>query len=87
MDLSGAWLPDGIWDKGVVGGLLVAMAFFVLVCLGRAATAIRRYGLWCYLKSALRIDNDSLGLVLVLLILLLVVIVLFGPGPFRIGGP
>lgn len=87
MNLSGAWIPDGFLDKGVAGGLLVAMAFFVLVCLYRAAYFIRRYGFWCYLKSAFKIENDSLGLFLVLLTLLLVVVLLFRPAPFSGGGP
>ncbi|MBV8881936.1 MAG: hypothetical protein JO332_18410 [Planctomycetaceae bacterium] len=79
MDLTG--LPEGTFDRGVVGGVLLAMAFFVLVCLLRALTYIREYGLWSYLKGAFRIQNDSLGLFLVLLVLLLVVILFFRREP------
>jgi hypothetical protein len=68
---------DGIFSHGVIGGLIAAMAFFVLVCLLRALAHIREYGLWSYLKGAFRIQNDSLGLVFVLLTLLLVVILFF----------
>lgn len=70
-------IPEGTFSHGVVGGLLAAMAFFVLVCLLRALTHIRHYGLWSYLKGAFRIDNDSMGLFLVLLTLLLVVALFF----------
>ena len=70
-------LPEGTFTRGVVGGLLVGMGFFVFVCLMRALTHIRQYGLWSYLKGAFRIDNDSMGLFLVLLTLLLVVILFF----------
>ncbi len=79
MDLS--WLPPGIFDRGVVGGVLVAMGFFVFVCLLRAGSYIRVYGLWSYLKSAFRIQNDSLGLFLVLLVLLFVTILFFRREP------
>ncbi|HLY11565.1 MAG TPA: hypothetical protein VKW04_19850 [Planctomycetota bacterium] len=71
------WLPAGTVDHGVVGGMLLGMAFFVVVCLMRALAAIREYGLWNYLKGALRIQNDSLGLFLVLLVLLLVTLLIF----------
>jgi hypothetical protein len=75
-------IPEGTFSHGVVGGLIAGMAFFVLVCLLRALAHIREYGLWNYLRSAFRIDNDSMGLVLVLLILLLVVVLFFRPdGP------
>jgi hypothetical protein len=74
-------LPEGTFTHGVVGGLLVGMAFFVLVCLLRALAHIREFGLWNYLKSAFRIDNDSMGLFLVLLTLLLVVILFFRREP------
>jgi hypothetical protein len=70
-------IPEGTFSHGVVGGLLAAMGFFVLVCLLRALTHIRQYGLWSYLKGAFRIDNDSMGLFLVLLTLLLVVTLFF----------
>ncbi len=79
MDLS--WLPPGIFDRGVVSGALLAMGFFVLVCLMRAAFYVRRYGLWSYLRSAFRIENDSLGLFLVLLVLLLVTVLFFRREP------
>jgi hypothetical protein len=79
MDLS--WVPSGIFDRGVVGGALLAMGFFVLVCLMRAWCYIRVYGLWSYLKSAFRIENDSLGLFLVLLVLLFVTILFFRREP------
>jgi hypothetical protein len=74
-----AWsgLPEGTFTIGTVGGLLVAMAFFVVVCLWRAFDRIRTFGLWNYLTSALTVENDSLGLFLVLLILLFVTILLF----------
>ncbi len=71
------WIPDGIFTRGVAGGLLVGMAWFVLVCLIRAFIHIRQFGLWNYLKSALTIENDSLGLFVVLLVLLLVTILFF----------
>jgi len=72
-------LPDGTFNRGVVGGVLLAMVFFVLVCLLRALVYIREYGVWSYLKGAFRVQNDSLGLVLVLLVLLFVVILFFRP--------
>ena len=75
MEWSG--LPEGTFSVGAVGGFLVAMTFFVVVCLWRAFDRIRTFGLWNYLTSALRIENDSLGLFLVLLVLLLVTILLF----------
>lgn len=71
------WLPDGTFDRGVVGGLIVGMALFVLVCLMRAFARIRTFGLWNYLSSALTIEDDSLGLFLTLLVLLLVVILVY----------
>lgn len=71
------WLPEGTLARGAVGGLILGMLFFVVVCLMRAAFFVRRYGLWCYLKSAFTIENDSLGLFLVLLILLLVTVLFF----------
>ena len=74
-------IPDGIFSHGVVGGLIAAMAFFVIVCQLRALTHIREYGLWSYLKAAFRIKNDSLGLFLVLLTLLLVVVLFFRREP------
>ncbi len=76
MDIN-HWLPEGTFSHGVVGGLLAAMGFFVLVCLMRAFAHIREFGLWNYLKSAFRIDNDSMGLFLVLLTALLVVVLFF----------
>jgi len=75
MELPG--LPAGTFERGVVGGVLLAMAFFVLVCLMRALVYIRQYGVASYLKGAFRIQNDSLGLFLILLVLLLVVILFF----------
>jgi hypothetical protein len=74
-------LPAGTFDHGVVGGLLLGMAFFILVSLARAAATIREYGLWSYLKGAFRIQNDSLGLFLVLLVLLFVTILFFRREP------
>lgn len=71
------WAPEGTLTRGAVGGLLLGMLFFVVVCMMRALVYIRRYGLWCYLKSALTIENDSLGLFLVLLTLLLVTVLFF----------
>lgn len=71
------WLPEGTFDRGMVGGVLVGMAFFVLVCLLRAFARIREFGLWNYLCSALKIEDDSLGLFLTLLILLGVVTLVF----------
>jgi hypothetical protein len=70
-------LPDGTFHRGVVGGVLLGMVFFVAVCFLRALVYIREYGLWSYLKGAFRIQNDSLGLFLVLLILLFVVVLFF----------
>jgi len=67
-------LPDGTFDRGVLGGIAVGMVFFVFVALLRAFHRIRDFGLWNYLKSALRIERDSLGLFLTLLGLLLVVV-------------
>ena len=73
------WLPEGTFSKGAVGGLIVGMGWFVLVCLGRSVLHIARFGLWSWLKSALTIRHDSLGLFLVLLLLLLVVVLLYPP--------
>lgn len=70
-------IPQGTLTRGVIGGLLVAMGFFVFVCLMRALAYIRVYGIWSYLKGAFRIQNDSLGLFLVLLMLLFVVLLFF----------
>jgi len=75
MEWSG--LPEGTFTLGAVGGLIVGMAFFVLACLWRAAARIRTFGLWNYLASALKIEDDSLGLFLVLLVLLFVSILAF----------
>lgn len=75
------WLPDGIFDRGVVGGVLVGMLFFVVVCLMRAFAYVREYGLWSYLKGAFRIHDDSLGLFLLLLVLLFVVVLFFRREP------
>jgi hypothetical protein len=71
------WLPTGTFDKGVVGGLVVGMSWFLLVCFFRSAVHIHRNGLWCWFKSGLKVEHDSLGLFLVLLILLLAVVLLF----------
>jgi len=71
------WLPDGTFTMGAVGGLIVGMVFFVVVCLSRAAARVRTFGLWNYLTSALKIEDDSLGLFLVLLVLLLVTVLFF----------
>jgi hypothetical protein len=73
------WLPEGTFDRGVVSGLLVGMAWFVLVSLYRSALYIGEFGLWRWLTSALRIEQDSLGLILLLLILLLVTVLTFPP--------
>jgi hypothetical protein len=71
------WLPEGTFTIGAVGGFIVAIAFFVLVCFWRAAARIRTFGLWNYLASALRIEDDSLGLFAILLGLLLVTLLFF----------
>jgi hypothetical protein len=71
------WVPEGTFSKGAVGGFVVGIAFFVLVCLSRAVTRIWIFGPWNYLKSAFRIERDSLGMFLVLLVLLLVTILFF----------
>jgi hypothetical protein len=73
------WLPEGTFDRGVVGGLLVGMAWFILVCLYRSMLTIGHFGLWSWLKSAFKIEQGSLGLVLCLLILLLVTLLCFPP--------
>jgi hypothetical protein len=70
-------LPEGTFAVGAVGGFVVAIAFFVLVCLARSAARIRIFGLWSYLCSALKIERDSLGLFLVLLVLLFVTLLVF----------
>jgi hypothetical protein len=75
--MDGLGLPAGTFDRGVLGGVILAMVFFVFVCLMRALVHIRDYGLLGYLKGAFRIHSDSLGLVLMLLGLLLVVILFF----------
>jgi hypothetical protein len=75
MDWNG--LPPGTFDRGVVGGVLLALAFFVFICLLRALAYVREYGVLSYLKSAFHIRNDSLGVFLVLLGLLLVVLLFF----------
>jgi hypothetical protein len=77
MDSAGWWIPDGTITKGVVGGLLAGMTFFVLVAFMRTAVRIRRTGLWNWMKSSLSIERDSLGLFLVLLVLLLVVLLVY----------
>ena len=74
-------LPDGTFDRGVLGGIVLGMLFFVLVALLRAYLRIRSFGLWNYLKSALTIQRDSLGLFLTLLTLLLAVILVYRRGP------
>jgi hypothetical protein len=74
-------LPDGTFERGVLGGVILAMLFFVSVCLLRSLVYIHQYGVWNYLKGAFRIQNDSLGLFLLLLVLLFVVILLFRREP------
>ncbi len=74
-------LPDGWFQRGFLGGIVIGMAFFVLVCLYRAFDRIRTFGLWNYLASALKIENDSLGLLLGLLLVLLAVLLCFGTDP------
>jgi len=81
------WLPDGWFDRGFMGGIKIGMALFVLVCLYRAFDRIRTFGLWNYLASALKIEDDSLGLLLVLLLLLLAVILCFGVDGLRFAAP
>jgi hypothetical protein len=73
------WVPEGTFDRGVIGGLTLGLAWFVLVCVGRSLAYICRFGLWSWLKSALKIEHGSLGLVLLLLILLLVTVLTFPP--------
>jgi hypothetical protein len=72
-------LPEGTFDRGVVGGVLVGLAWFVLVSLYRSGHYIGQFGLWRWLTSAFRIEEGSLGLILLLLILLLVTVVIFPP--------
>jgi hypothetical protein len=73
------YLPAGTFDRGVVGGLLVGMAWFIVVALYRSALYIGEFGLWRWLTSAFRIEQGSLGLILLLLILLLVTVLVFPP--------
>ena len=73
------YLPAGTFDRGVIGGLLVGMLWFVLVGLYRSALYIGEFGLWNWLKSAFRIQQDSLGMILLLLILLLITVLTFPP--------
>lgn len=73
------WLPAGTFDRGVIGGLLVGMVWFVLVSLYRSALYIGQFGLWRWLTSAVRIEQGSLGLILLLLLLLLVTVLTFPP--------
>ena len=77
------FLPDGWFNRGVMGGIMFGMMFFVLVCLHRAFNRIRTFGLWNYLASALKIEDDSLGLLLALLVLLLAAILVVGVEPLR----
>ena len=74
-------IPEGTFDRGVVGGIAAGMVFFVGVALLRAFQRIRTFGLWNYLKSALTIQRDSLGLFLTLLVLLLVTILVYRREP------
>ena len=74
------FLPEGTFSRGVTGGLLVGMAWFVLVCLYRSVRRIVHFGPWAWLKSAFTIDRDSLSLFLVLLLLLLATVLCFPPG-------
>jgi hypothetical protein len=73
------WLPEGTFDRGVVRGLLVGMAWFILVSLYRSAVTIAQFGLWRWLTSAFRIEHGSLGMILLLLVLLLVTVLCFPP--------
>jgi len=57
------------------------MAFFVLVCLSRSFAYVREFGVLSYLKGALRIQKDSLGMILLLLVLLLIVTLFFRREP------
>lgn len=79
MDLN--YLPAGTFDRGVIGGVLLAMVFFVVVCLTRSGAYIREFGVVSYLKGALRIQKDSLGMILLLLVLLFVVTLFFRRDP------
>ncbi|RPH48991.1 MAG: hypothetical protein EHM91_03610 [Planctomycetota bacterium] len=81
------FLPDGWFNRGVMGGIMFGMMFFVLVCLHRAFNRIRTFGLWNYLASALKIEDDSLGLLLGLLLVLLATILVFGVEPLRFAVP
>ena len=38
------WMPEGTFDRGAVGGLLVGMAWFVLVSLYRSALYLGQFG-------------------------------------------
>ncbi len=73
------WLPAGTFDRGVAGGMMVAMAWFVVVCLYRSLHYIAEFGLWSWLTSALKIERDSLGLILLLLGLLVAALICFPP--------
>jgi hypothetical protein len=73
------WLPAGTFDRGVVGGVTVAMGWFALVCLYRSLHYILEFGIWSWLTSALKIHRGSLGLILLLLGLLLAVVLCFPP--------
>jgi len=79
MDLN--YLPAGTFDRGVVGGVLLAMAFFVAVCLMRSFAFVREFGIVSYLKGTFRIQKDSLGTILLLLVLLFVVTLFFRREP------
>lgn len=79
--MDGIGLPDGTFERGVLGGILAGMLFFLLVALLRAFLRIRAFGLWNYLKSAFTIQRDSLGLFLTLLGLLLVVLLVYRREP------
>ena len=73
------FLPPGTFDRGVVGGVLAGMLWFVLVSLYRSARYVGQFGFWRWLGSAFRIEQDSLGLILLLLVLLLVTVLVFPP--------
>ena len=63
-----SWLPLGVANQWVVGGLLAGLAILIFLALLHAVLYIRSYGFRNYLASTFRIENESWRLIGILLL-------------------